>query len=44
MSASDRLIGKARDYEHVAAATAFTVAALILREVAAALDEDREAA
>lgn len=30
--------------EHVAAATAFTVAAIILREVAAALDEHLEAA
>ena len=61
MTATDRLIGKACDYEvlaashaergalvgggdHVAAAVAFTVAAIILREVAAALDEDREAA
>ena len=58
-SACDRLVGKACDYEvlaashaeraalvgggeHVAAATAFTVAAIILREVAAALDEHRE--
>jgi hypothetical protein len=58
---ADRLIGKACDYEvlaafhaeraalvgggeHVAAATAFTVAAIILREVAAALDEYRDAA
>jgi len=32
MSAADRLIGKA----HLAAATAFTVAALVMREVAAA--------
>jgi hypothetical protein len=61
MSASDRLTGKACDYEvlaashaergalvgggdHVAAAVAFTVAAIILREVAAALDEYEEAA
>jgi hypothetical protein len=61
MSASNRLIGKACDYEvlaashaeraalvgggeHLAAATAFTVAAIILREVAAAFEEDREAA
>jgi hypothetical protein len=60
-SASDRLLGKACDYEvlaashaeraalvgggeHVAAATAFTVAAIILREVAAALDEHGAAA
>ena len=60
-SASDRLVGKACDYEvlaashaeraalvgggeHIAAATAFTVAAIILREVAAALDEHCEAA
>jgi len=60
-NASDQLIGKACDYEvlaashserealvgggeHLAAATAFTVAAIILREVAAALDEEREAA
>jgi hypothetical protein len=60
-SASDRLVGKACDYEvlaashaergalagggdHVSAAIAFTVAAIILREVASALDEDREAA
>ncbi len=59
-SASEALIGKAFDYEvlaashaerealvgggeHLAAATAFTVAAIILREVAAALD-DSEAA
>ncbi|HWG55062.1 MAG TPA: hypothetical protein VNT58_00920 [Gaiellaceae bacterium] len=57
MSAADRLIGKARDYEvlaashseraalvgggeHLAAATAFTVAAIVMREVAAALVED----
>lgn len=56
MSASDLLIGKACDYEvlaashaeraalgrggeHLAAATAFTVAAIVLREVAGALDE-----
>jgi len=55
MEAPDLLIGKARDYEvlaawyaeraalepgaqHLATATAFTVAAIILREVAAALD------
>lgn len=60
-SASDRLVGKACDYEvlaashaergalagggdHVAAAVAFTVAAIILREVAAALDEYEDAA
>lgn len=30
--------------EHVATATAFVVAAIVLREVAAALDDDREAA
>ena len=30
--------------EHLAAATAFTVAAIILREVAAALEDEREAA
>ena len=61
MSASERLIGKARDYEvlaashgeraalpggreHSASAVAFIVAAIILREVAAALDKEREAA
>ena len=61
MSASELLIGKARDYEvlatsyseraalhrggeYLAAATAFTVAAIIMREVAAALDEEREPA
>jgi hypothetical protein len=61
MNASEQLVGKARDYEvlaashaergalagggdHVAAAVAFTVAAIILREVASALDEDWEAA
>jgi hypothetical protein len=61
MNAPERLLGKAHDYEvlaashqeraaldrqteHVAAATAFTVAAIILREVAAALDAEREAA
>jgi len=60
-NASDRLIGKARDYEllaashaerealvgggeHLAAATAFTVAAIVLREVAAAFDEDLDEA
>jgi len=60
MNAADRLIGKAHDYEvlaashaergalagrgeHFAAATAFTVAEIIMREVAAALDDDREA-
>jgi len=30
--------------EHLAAATAFTVAAIIMREVAAALEDEREAA
>ena len=61
MSAADRLIGKAHDYEvlaashserealvgggeHLAAATAFTVAAIIMREVAAALEDELEAA
>ena len=61
MDAPDLLIGKARDYEvlaashaeraalepgaeHLAAATAFTVAAIVLREVAAALDADDLAA
>ena len=61
MSAVDRLIGKAHDYEvlaashsereaqvgggeHLAAATAFTVAALVMREVAAALEDEWEAA
>jgi hypothetical protein len=61
MDAPDLLIGKARDYEvlaashaeraalergteHMAAATAFTVAAIVLREVAAALDGDDLAA
>ena len=61
MSAADRLVGKARDYEvlaasheeraaldrpteHLSAATAFTVAAIVLREVAAALDGEAEAA
>ena len=60
MSASDRLIGKAHDYEvlaashserealvgggaHLAAATAFTVAALVMREVAAALEAEAAA-
>lgn len=57
MTAADRLIAKARDYEvlaashsergalvgggeHLAAATAFTVAAIIMREVAAALEDE----
>ena len=61
MNAADRLIGKAHDYEvlaayhserealvgggeHLAAATAFTVAALVMREVAAALEDEWEAA
>ncbi len=61
MSAVELLIGKAADYEvlaashteraalgrggeHLAAATAFTVAAIVLREVAAALNDQREAA
>ena len=61
MNAADRLIGKAHDYEvlaashserealvgggeHLAAATAFTVAALVMREVAAALEGEWEAA
>jgi hypothetical protein len=61
MDAPDLLIGKACDYEvlaashaeraaldsgaeHLAAATAFTVAAIVLREVAAALDADDLAA
>jgi hypothetical protein len=44
MNAADRLIGKAHDYEHLAAATAFTVAAIIMREVAAALEDEWEAA
>ena len=39
MNVPDRLIGKACDY--LAAATAFTVAAIVLREVAGALDETR---
>ncbi len=56
MTAADRLIRKAHDYEvlaashsergalegggeHLAAATAFTVAAIIMREIAHALDE-----
>lgn len=59
MNAADRLIGKAHDYEvlaashsereallgggeHLAAATAFTVAAIIMREVAAALEDEWE--
>jgi hypothetical protein len=58
---SEQLIGKARDYEvlaashgergalpggreHAEAAAAFTLAAIILREVAAVLDDEREAA
>ena len=61
MSAADRLIGKAHDYEvlaashaerealrgggeHLAAATAFTVAAIVMREVAAALEDELDAA
>ena len=57
MDAPELLIGKAHDYEvlaashieraalersaeHMASATAFTVAAIVLREVAAALDAD----
>ena len=61
MSAVELLIGKAADYEvlaashaeraalgrggeHMVAATAFTVAAIVLREVAAALHNQREAA
>jgi hypothetical protein len=61
MSAVELLIGKAADYEvlaashaeraalerggeHLAAATAYTVAAIVLREVASALDARREAA
>jgi hypothetical protein len=61
MNAADLLIGKASDYEvlaashaerasletgteHLASATAFTVAAIVLREVAAALDAYEEAA
>lgn len=59
MSVADRLIGKAHDYEvlaashlerealvgggeHLASATAFTVAAIILREVAAVLVDELE--
>jgi hypothetical protein len=59
--AADRLIGKAHDYEvlaashserkalvvggyHLAAATAFAVAAIVMREVAAALEDEWEAA
>jgi hypothetical protein len=57
VTAADRLVGKARLYEllaasheerapvagtdHATAATGFTVAAIVLREVAAALDEER---
>jgi hypothetical protein len=61
VTAADRLVGKAHDYEvlaashserealvgggeHLAAATAFTVAAIIMREVAAALEDELEAA
>ncbi len=61
MSAADRLLRKAYEYEvlaashteraalagggeHLAAATAFTVAAIIMREIAAALDDEAEAA
>ena len=61
MSAPERLLGRAEEYEdlaashqeraaldrqteHLAAVTAFTVAAIILREVAAALDAEPEAA
>ena len=33
-----------RGGEHLAAATAFTIAAIIMREVAAALDDELEAA
>jgi hypothetical protein len=61
MNAADRLIGKAHDYEvlaashsergalagggeHLAAATAFTVAAIVMREVAAALEDEWDAA
>jgi len=61
MNAAERLIGKAHDYEvlaashserealfgggeHLAIATAFTVAALVMREVAAALEDEWEAA
>jgi hypothetical protein len=60
VSASERLTGKARDYELLAAshaervvpvgggidhrmvAVAFTVAAIVLREVAAAIEAERE--
>jgi hypothetical protein len=61
VSASERLIGKARDYEvlaashgeraalpggreHTVSAIAFTVAAIILHEVAAVLDDEFEPA
>lgn len=61
MNASDVLIGKAWDYEvlaashaeraalekrteHLASATAYTVAAIVLREVAAALELHEDAA
>ncbi len=61
MSAHERLLSKAHDYEvlaashgerealvgdgeHLAAATAFTVAAIVMREVAAALEDELEAA
>jgi hypothetical protein len=61
MSACERLLRKAHDYEvlaashsergalaggaeHFAAATAFTVAAIIMREIADALEDEREAA
>lgn len=40
MTAVDRLIGKA----HLAAATGVTVAAIVTREVAAALEDERESA
>ena len=45
MNAVARLIGKAHDHgEHLAAAIAFTVAAIIMREVAAAPEDELEAA
>ncbi len=40
MSTVDRLLRKAHDY--LAAATAFTIAAIIMREIAAALEDGLE--